>query len=116
MGDDPRHGVAAGVIVAEDLREEAPDGGDRAEDPVAAADAVLVEGVADTGLGQDVGEREALVAREAGAELIQAHPGLGFGDSGRDDRDEVRRVDSLSDHTIYYDERSPNVHLAINFA
>ena len=70
MGDDPRHGVAAAVVVAEDLGEEAPDGRDRAEHPVAILDAVLVEGVADAGFGQDVGEREALVAREAGAQLI----------------------------------------------
>ena len=113
MGDDPRHGVAAGVVVAEDLGEEAPEGRDGVEHPVAVADAVLVEGLADAGLGQDVGEREALVAREAGAELIQAHPGLGFGDSGRDDRDEFRRVDLLSDHTLYYDGLSSNVHFAI---
>ena len=113
MGDDPRHGVAATVVVAEDLREEAPDGRDRAEHAVAVADAVLVEGVADAGFGQDVGEREALVAREAGAELIQAHPGFGFGDSGRDDRDEFSRVDSLSDHTLYYDGLWSNVHFAI---
>ena len=33
------------------------------------------EGVVDAGLGQDIGEREAVVAREAGAELIEAHPG-----------------------------------------
>ena len=66
------------MVLAEDLGEEAPDGRDRAEHPVAVADAVLVEGVVDAGLGQDVGEREALVAREAGAELIQAHPGLGL--------------------------------------
>ena len=51
--------------------------------------------------------------REAGAELIQAHPGLGFGDSGRDDRDEFRRVDSLSAHTLYYDDVSLNVYFAI---
>ena len=74
---------------------------------------MLIEGVADAGLGQDVGERQALVAREAGAELIQADPGLGFGDSGRDDGDEVRGGDSLSDHTLYYDELSSNVHFAI---
>ena len=89
VGDDPRHGVAAAVVVAEDLGEEAPDGRDRAEHPVAVLDAVLVEGVADAGLGQDVGEREALVAREAGAEPIQARHGVGFGVSGRDDRDDV---------------------------
>ena len=76
-------------------------------------DAVLVEGLADAGSGQDVGEREALVAREAGAELIQAQLGLGFGDSGRDDRDKFSRVDSLSDHVLYYDGLSSNVHFAI---
>ena len=108
VGDDPRHGVAAAVVVAEDLGEEAPDGRDRAEHPVAVPDAVLVEGVADAGLGQDVGEREAVVAREAGAELIQARPGSASAISGRDDRDGVRRVDSLSDHTLYYDDLSSN--------
>ena len=75
------------VVVAEDLGEEAPDGRDGVEDPVAVADAVLVEGLADAGFGQDVGEREAVVAREAGAELIQAGHGIGFGDSGRDGRE-----------------------------
>jgi hypothetical protein len=74
---------------------------------------VLVEGVADAGLGQDVGEREALVAHEAGAEPIQAQPAIGFGDSGWDDRDEFRRGDSLSNHTNYYDPLSFNVHFAI---
>ena len=51
--------------------------------------------------------------REAGAESIRAHPGFGFGDSGRDDGKEVRRVDSLGDHTLYYDDLSSNVHFAI---
>src|SRR4051794_1146281 len=116
MGDDPRHGVAAGMVVAEDLREEAPDGRDRVEDPVAVADAVLVEGVADAGPGEDVGEWEAVIAREAGAELIQARPGLGLGNPGRDDRDGVRRVDATSDHTLYYDKLLFNVHFEISFA
>jgi hypothetical protein len=78
MGDDPRHGVAAGVVVGEDLGEEAPECGDRVEDPIAVADAVLVEGLADAGSGQDVGEGEAVVAREAGAELIQADHGMAW--------------------------------------
>jgi hypothetical protein len=82
VGDDPRHGVAAGVVVAEDLPEQAPEGRDGVEHPVAGADAVLVEGLVDAGFGPDVGEPEAVVAREAGAELVQAHPGLGLGDSG----------------------------------
>jgi hypothetical protein len=113
MGDDPRHGVAAGLVVAEHLGEEAPEGRDGVEHPIAGADAVLVEGVADAGFGQDLGEREALVAREAGAELIRAHPGLGFGDSWRDDRDKFRRIGPLSDHTRYYDDLSYNVHFII---
>ena len=106
-------GVAAGVVVAEDLGEEAPEGRDRCEHPVAIGDAVLVEGLADAGLGQDVGEREAVVVHEAGTEPIQAHPGLGFGDPGRDDGEGFRRVDSLGDHTLYYDDLSSNVHFAI---
>src|SRR4051794_33205343 len=87
MGDDPRHGVAAGVVLAEHLREEAPDGRGRAVDPVAVPDAVLVEGLVDAGSGQDVGEGEAVVAREAGAELIQAGHGIGFSASGWDGRE-----------------------------
>ena len=35
MCEHARDGVAAAVVVAEDLGEEAPDGGDRAEDAVA---------------------------------------------------------------------------------
>src|SRR5689334_3533722 len=71
MSDDPRHGVTATVVFTENLGEEAPDGRSRAEHPVPVFDIVLVEGVVNAGLGQDVGEREALIAREAGAHLIQ---------------------------------------------
>ena len=39
VGDDPRHGVAAGVVVGEHLREEAPDGRDGVEHAVAVAGA-----------------------------------------------------------------------------
>jgi hypothetical protein len=53
VGDDPCHDVAAAVVLAEDLGEEAPEGRDRVEDPVAVRDAVLVEGVVDAGFGQD---------------------------------------------------------------
>ena len=112
MGDDPRHGVAAAVVVAEDLGEEAPDGRDRAEHPVAVLDLMFVEGVPDAGLGQDVGEREALVAREAGAQLIQARHGVGFGVWGRDDRDEVSRFVSLGNHIVDYDGVWAEVHFA----
>jgi hypothetical protein len=82
VGDDARHGVAATVVFAEHLGEEAPDGRDRAEHPFPVLDTVLVEGVVDPGLGQDVRERETLVAREAGAQLIQARHEIGCGVSG----------------------------------
>jgi hypothetical protein len=74
------------MVLAEDLGEGAPEGRDRVEQAVAIADAVFVEGVVDAAFGQDVGEREAVVAHEAGAEPIQARPGVGLGISGRDDR------------------------------
>jgi hypothetical protein len=87
VGDDARHGVAAAVVVAEDLGEEAPEGRERAEHPVAVLDLMFVEGIPDAGLGQDVCEREALVACEAGAELIQAGHGIGFGAPGWEGRE-----------------------------
>jgi hypothetical protein len=98
------------MVVAEDLGEEAPDGRDRAKDPVAVTDTVFVEDVVDARLGQDVGDREAVVAREASAELLQAGPGVGSGVSGRADRDELGRVDSVSVHTLYYDDIWTKVH------
>jgi hypothetical protein len=51
VGEDARDGVAAAVVVAEHLAEEAPDGGDRAEHPVAVLDLVFVEDFQDAGLG-----------------------------------------------------------------
>ena len=98
------------VVVAEDLREEAPEGRDRVEDPVAIADAMLVEGVADAGFGQDVGEREAVVAREAGAELIQLVLGSAWAISGRDDRDRLGGEGLIVDHTLSYDVAWTKVH------
>src|SRR5262245_56154534 len=50
----PAGGVAAAVVLA----EEAPDGRERVEHPVAVLDAMRVEDVRDAGFGQDVGERE----------------------------------------------------------
>ena len=87
MGDDAGDGITAAVVLAEDLAEEAPDGGDGAEHSVAELDAVLVEGVEDAGLGQGVGEGESLVAREASADLLQGgHEGISkvVGGSGAD--------------------------------
>jgi hypothetical protein len=65
VSDDPGHRITAAAVLAEDLAEEAPDGGDGTEQQVSILDTVLAEGVEDAGLGQGVGEGEALAAREA---------------------------------------------------
>jgi hypothetical protein len=65
VGDDVGDGVAAAVVVAEHLAEEAPDGRDRAEHPVPVRDPVLVEHAPDTILSQDVRQRQPLALREA---------------------------------------------------
>jgi hypothetical protein len=76
VGDDTGDGVAAAVVVAEDLAEEPPDGRHRVEQPVAEGDAVLGERVEDAGLRQGLGEGQAEAAREAGADLLQgSHEG-----------------------------------------
>ena len=64
-------GVAATVVVAEDLAEEAPDGGDGSEHSVSILDAMLIESVEDAQFAQGVGERQSLAAREASADLLQ---------------------------------------------
>ena len=71
MSKNARDGVAAAVVVAEDLAEEAPDGGDGAENAVAEGDAVLLERVENAVPAQGVGEGQALVAREAVADLLE---------------------------------------------
>jgi len=71
-----RDGVAAAVVVAEDLREEAPEGGNGAEDAVAEQNAVLVERVEDAVLAQGSGEGQALIARETVADLWEGRHGL----------------------------------------
>ena len=57
MGDDPGDGVAAVVVLAEDLGEEAPDGSDGAEHPVAILEIMLIESVEAAGFAQGVGKR-----------------------------------------------------------
>src|SRR5262249_28558391 len=67
--------------------EEAPDGGGRVEKPVAEADAVLVEGGEDAGPAQGGGEGQALVAREAGTDLLEGSHSVasgGWGDARRE--------------------------------
>ena len=67
MRDD---GVAAAVVVAEDLGEEAPDGRDGVEHSVAVLDAMLVEDVQDAGFGQNLGKGKPGVAQN-GADRLQ---------------------------------------------
>ena len=76
MSEDARDGVAATVVLAEDLGEEAPDGGNGAEDSVAEQNAVLVERAEDAVLAQGSGEGQALIAREAVADLLEGRHGL----------------------------------------
>jgi hypothetical protein len=78
MRDDSRYGIAATVVFAEYLTQKAPDGRDGAEHPVPKLDAPFVENVPDAGLGQNVREREPLIARKAGAHGIQARHGTAF--------------------------------------
>jgi hypothetical protein len=75
MRDDLRYGIAATVVFAEYLTQEAPDGRDRAEHSVSIPDTMFVENIPDAGLGQDIREREPLIARKAGAYGIQARHG-----------------------------------------
>ena len=56
VSKDARDGVAAAVVLAENLAEETPDGGDGTEQAVAVLDAVLIEGVEDAEFAQGVGE------------------------------------------------------------
>jgi hypothetical protein len=49
-----------------------------------------------------VGEREALVAREAVAEPIQAGHEIGLGVPGRDGRDDVAREKLECVHILFY--------------
>jgi hypothetical protein len=113
VGDDSRHSVVAAMILGEDLGEEAPEGGGRAEDPVAVPDAVFLEGVMDPRLGQDVSERAAVVAREASVELLPARRVVGSGVSGRGDRDPLGRVGLAGAHSLYYDGAKAKVHFVM---
>ena len=71
MGEDARDGVAAAVVLAEDLAEEAPDGSDRVEQPVAERTPCSLSASRMLGSAQGVGEGQSLVAREASADLLQ---------------------------------------------
>src|SRR5262245_16609170 len=87
VSEDARDGIAATVVLAEDLAEEPPDGGDGTEQSVAVVEAVLMEGIEDAAFAQGVGEGQSLVARKAGADLVQGGHGwlsTGSGGSGTD--------------------------------
>jgi hypothetical protein len=76
VNEEARDGVAAAVVVAEDLREESPEGGNGAEDAVAEQNAMLVERGEDPVLAQGSGEGQALSTREAVADLLEGRHGL----------------------------------------
>jgi hypothetical protein len=78
MRDDPGHGIAAAVVLAEHLTQKAPNGRDRGEHSVPKLDALFVENVQDVGFGQNLRKGEPLVAREAGADGLQAGHGIAF--------------------------------------
>ena len=106
MGDDARHGVTATVVVAEHLGEEAPDGRDRAEHPVPVLDAVLVEGVVDAGLGQDVreGDEFTVIYEEIWRDGVKLRNGAivaaEFVNQGKSYR--AARYKDASGHSDYY--------------
>src|SRR5260370_9465212 len=58
VGDQPGDRRGAGVIGAEDLREEGPEGHDRVVDPVAKGDLLRPEYVLDERVVEQVAERE----------------------------------------------------------
>jgi hypothetical protein len=78
MRDDPRHGIAATVVFAEHLTQKAPNGRDLGEHSLSKPNAMFVENVQDVGFGQNLRKRKPLVAREAGADGIQAGHGIAF--------------------------------------
>ena len=63
MGDQAGDGGPAGVVGAEDLAEEDPQGDQRGEDPVQPP-ADGGQGLGEDVLGEDVGERQAAVLEE----------------------------------------------------
>jgi hypothetical protein len=71
MSDDAGHGIATTVVVAEHLREKAPERRDRVEHSVTVLDAMLVENIQNVGFGQNIRKGKPLIAREAGAHRLQ---------------------------------------------
>ena len=70
MSDDARDGIATAMIVAQHLREEAPDRRDRVENSVAVFDAIIVEDVQDHGFGQNIRKGKPPIARKTGAHRL----------------------------------------------
>ena len=75
MGDDSGHRITATVVLAENLAEEAPDGGDRSENSVSILGAMLIESVENIPFAQGVSERQSLAVRKASADLLQGGHG-----------------------------------------
>ena len=63
-GDQPGHGGSAGVVGAEDLAEEGPEGHARGEAAVPPADTLLAQGVLDRGGVDQAGEESGRVMAE----------------------------------------------------
>ena len=75
MRDNSWHGIAATMVFAEYLTQEAPDRRDRAEHSAPKLDTMFVENVPDAGLSQDVRERKPRISAEkqaAGPEYVTA--------------------------------------------
>ena len=70
--DDPGHGIAATVVVAQHLTEKSPDSRDRIENSIPILDAMVVEDIEDVGFGQNIRKGKPLVARKTGANFLQA--------------------------------------------
>ena len=64
MSDDARNGIAATVVVAEDLREKAPDGRYRVKHSIPILDAMRVENIQDVGFGQNIRKGKSLVPNQ----------------------------------------------------
>ena len=70
VGHDSGYRVTATVVLAENLTEKSPDGGDGVKQAVAESNAVFLECIEDAEFAQGVGERQSLVACKASADLF----------------------------------------------
>jgi hypothetical protein len=71
MRDDPRYGITATVVLAENLREKPPDGDLRSEYAASKLDLMIVENRLDTRPGKHLGERQTIVVCKPSAQFVQ---------------------------------------------